>query len=215
MPNSTNPIDNDAVSRAYDFVLGWFGGPWTDGDYPQTLKDTLGDILPEFTEEEKELIKGSCDFYAIDAYSGYYVGALEDTADCVSNSSAPGYPECVDQSSIQPNGFGVGPAGDPGVNWLKSTPLGIRGFLNDITKKLFPSVHEIMVTEFGFAEPFESKWDNVQDATWDLRRMDYLQTYLDSILLAINEDGINVSGAFIWSICKLWSGTSDGMRVKC
>ena len=201
-PNSTSEADKKAVSRAYDFVLGWFGGPWTDGDYPQTLKDTLGDKLPKYTEEEKAIIKGSCDFYAIDAYTGYSINALEDEADCVGNSTAPGFPECVNQAGTNPDGFGIGPSSDPTLAWLKSTPLGIRKFLSVITKELFPAVKEIMVTEFGFAEPFESQYDTIQDATWDLRRVDYLQNYLDSILLAIHEDGINVTGAFVWSICK-------------
>jgi beta-glucosidase/6-phospho-beta-glucosidase/beta-galactosidase len=66
--NSTSEADAVATQRNYDFAIGWFGGPWTDGDYPQSLKDTLGDLLPEFSQEEKDLIKGSCDFYAIDAY---------------------------------------------------------------------------------------------------------------------------------------------------
>lgn len=30
--------------------------------------------------------------------------------------------------------------------------------------------------------------------------MDYIQGYLDNILLAIVEDKVNVTGAFIWSI---------------
>ncbi|KAH0606329.1 uncharacterized protein H6S33_003990 [Morchella sextelata] len=198
--NSTSTEDAAAVSRAYDFVLGWFGGPWTDGDYPQSLKDTLGDLLPTFTEKEKKLIKGSCDFYAIDAYTGYYVGAIDDVQACATNSSAGGWPECVSQSSVTPDGFGVGPSGDLGVTWLKSTPGGIRSFLKTITKDLFPAVPDIMVTEFGFAEPFESEYTNIQDATWDLRRADYIQGYLDNILLAATEDKVNVTGAFIWSI---------------
>lgn len=64
--NSTKPGDEVSRQRNFDFAVGWFGGPWTDGDYPQSLKDTLGDLLPKFTDEEKELVKGSCDFYAID-----------------------------------------------------------------------------------------------------------------------------------------------------
>jgi beta-glucosidase/6-phospho-beta-glucosidase/beta-galactosidase len=64
--NSTKPEDEVARQRNFDFSIGWFGGPWTDGDYPQSLRDTLGDLLPTFTEDEKALIKGSCDFYAID-----------------------------------------------------------------------------------------------------------------------------------------------------
>lgn len=64
--NSTKPEDEISRQRNFDFSIGWFGGPWTDGDYPQSLKDTLGDLLPTLTQEEKDLIKGSCDFYAID-----------------------------------------------------------------------------------------------------------------------------------------------------
>ena len=66
--NSTKPEDEVARQRNFDFAIGWFGGPWTDGDYPQSLKNTLGDLLPTLTEEEKVSIKGSCDFYAIDGY---------------------------------------------------------------------------------------------------------------------------------------------------
>lgn len=204
--NSTSQEDAAAVSRAYDFVLGWFGGPWTDGDYPQSLKDTLGDDLPTFTDREKKTIKGSCDFFAIDAYTAYYVGALPNNGveACASNSSTPGWPECVQQSSVTPDGFGIGPAADAGASWLKSTPGGIRKFLNTITKDLFPKVPDIMVTEFGYAEPYEDQYTNIQDATWDLRRADYLQGYLDNILLAYTEDQVNVTGAFVWSICKCY-----------
>ncbi|CAZ79232.1 unnamed protein product [Tuber melanosporum] len=202
--NSTSEADKVAVQRSYDFVLGWFGGPWTDGDYPQSLKDTLRDLLPKFTQQEKNIIKGSCDFFAIDAYTAFYAGALQrgSLKDCTSNSSYPGYPECAATSSSDPNGFGIGPGADLGAGWLKSTPGGIRKFLKAITQDLFPSVGEIMVSEFGFSEPFESSFTNIQDALWDLRRADYLQGFMDNILMAIHHDKINVTGAFIWSICK-------------
>ena len=35
------------------------------------VKDTLGSMLPTFTQAEKDMIKGSCDFYAIDGYTGF------------------------------------------------------------------------------------------------------------------------------------------------
>lgn len=202
--NTTSATDLAAVKRSYDFVLGWFGGVWTDGDYPQSLKDTLGDILPKFTAKEKKLIKGSCDFFALDGYTSYYVSALPDNGveACAKNSSAPGWPECVQQTANDATGFAIGPAADPGVSWLKSTPGGIRKFLRTITKDLFPKIPDIMVTEFGFAEPFENDYTNLQDAIWDLRRADYLQGYLDNILLSKTIDNVNVTGAFVWSICK-------------
>ena len=188
----------------YDFGLGWFGGPWTDGDYPQSLKEALGNILPKFSEKEKKIIKGSCDFYAIDAYTAFYVQALPDNGieHCATNRTHRAWPECTMQSSVAPDGFGIGPSADLGASWLKSTPIGVRKFLNDITKKLHPTIKEIMVSEFGFAEPFESDYTTLQDATWDLRRADYLQGFLDNILLAIHEDDIPVTGAFAWSICE-------------
>ncbi|KAF8446765.1 glycoside hydrolase superfamily [Terfezia claveryi] len=203
-PVTNSTEDAVAVQRSYDFVLGWFGGPWTNGDYPDTLKESLGDLLPKFTEQEKKLIKGSCDFYAIDGYTAFYAKSLSPSlfSSCITNRTDPAWPECAPTSNNALDGFGVGPAADNGVSWLKSTPVGIRKLLNHITKELFPTVKEIMVSEFGFAEPFESEYTNLQDAIWDLRRTDYLQGFLDNILLAIHEDGVNVTGAFTWSICE-------------
>jgi beta-glucosidase/6-phospho-beta-glucosidase/beta-galactosidase len=177
-----------------------FEQQWNDGDYPQVLKDTLGDILPTLTQDEKDLIKGSCDFFAIDPYTSYYAYGIEDFDACVSNSSAPGFPECAGSTQTAPNGFPAGPAADPGASWLYDTPTGVRKFLNTITKDLFPSVPDIQVTEFGFAEPFESELTSLQTILWDLRRADYYQSYLDNILAAIVYDGVNVTGAWGWAI---------------
>jgi beta-glucosidase/6-phospho-beta-glucosidase/beta-galactosidase len=77
---------------------------------------------------------------------------------------------------------------------------GSTKFLNTITKDLFPSVSDIQVTEFGFAEPFESELTSLQTILWDLRRADYYQSYLDNILAAIVYDGVNVTGAWGWAI---------------
>lgn len=199
--NSTSEGDQVATQRNFDFSIGWFGGPWTDGDYPQSLKDTLGDLLPEFTDEEKELIKGSCDFYAIDPYTSYtafeITGGLEN---CTSNRTHPSFPECAGSNQLAPSGFPLGPAADPEVSWLVNNPSGVRKYLKHITQVLFPSVPDIVVTEFGFAEPFEGSFPTVAQALWDLRRADYLQNYLDNILLSIHEDGVNVTGAWGWAI---------------
>ena len=198
--NSTSEADLDAVARNFEFVLGWFGGPWRDGDYSSTLKETLGDLLPTFTQEEKDLIKGSCDFFAIDGYTSYYASAVEGgSLACASNSSHDSYPECASSSGIAPDGFPVGPAADPSVSWLMNTPTGIRRFLNKIPQ-LFPTVPDIVVTEFGFAEPFEGESSNPAFVLWDLRRADYYQSFLDNVLAARVVDGVNVTGAFGWAI---------------
>jgi hypothetical protein len=64
----------------------------------------------------------------------------------------------------------MGPSSDPGASWLKSTPGGIRKFLKHITTVLHPNVPDIVVSEFGFAEPFESQLKSLDDVLWDLRR---------------------------------------------
>lgn len=159
------------------------------------------------TDDEKALIQGSCDFFAIDPYTSYYASGIEDFDSCVSNSSDPGFPECAGSSQIAPDGFPVGPSSDPGASWLYDAPTGVRRFLNKITKDLFPAVPDIQVTEFGFAEPFESELTSLQTILWDLRRADYYQSYLDNILAAIVYDGVNVTGAWGWAIfdSKLFS----------
>ncbi|KAF3054002.1 hypothetical protein E8E11_006067 [Didymella keratinophila] len=199
--NSTSPGDIEARQRNFDFSIGWFGGPWTDGDYPASLKSTLGDLLPNFTQAEKDLIKGSCDFYAIDPYSSFLAFEVPGGLDaCVSNRSHPSFPDCAGSASLAPNGFPVGPAADPSMSWLYSAPSGVRRFLKHITTELFPGIPDIVVSEFGFSEPFEARWESLAPALWDLRRADYLQQYLDNILLAIYVDGVNVTGAWGWAI---------------
>lgn len=44
------------------------------------------------------------------------------------------------------------------MSWFYSAPTGVRRYLKHITKVLFPSITDIVVTEFGFSEPFESNW---------------------------------------------------------
>jgi len=156
------------------------------------VRETLGPLLANytFTQEQKDLIKGSCDFFAIDGYTGYLATGLKDgVATCSSNSSNPNFPECAGSSSLGSDGFPIGPAGDNDVSWLYSTPVGIRRFLSVITKELFPAIKDIVVTEFGFAEPYEGQGTSLGNILWDLRRADYYQGFLDNILAAITHDG--------------------------
>ncbi|XP_069576372.1 klotho isoform X1 [Brachyistius frenatus] len=49
-----------------DHVLGWFARPlFTDGDYPPCMKARLGSRLPSFTQEEREQVRGTADFFAL------------------------------------------------------------------------------------------------------------------------------------------------------
>jgi beta-glucosidase/6-phospho-beta-glucosidase/beta-galactosidase len=51
------------------FTLGAYADPiFLSGDYPQILKERVGDRLPVFTDDQKKMLKGSADFFAINHY---------------------------------------------------------------------------------------------------------------------------------------------------
>ncbi|KAF2083795.1 glycoside hydrolase family 1 protein [Saccharata proteae CBS 121410] len=123
------------------------------------MKDTLGNILPSLTDEQKEMIKGSCDFFVVDPYLSFYVsGAANGIAACAANSSDPNWPTCADF---------------------------VPELLNCITKELYSSIPDIFISAFGFVEPGEGDLDDMSQILWDLQRADYLQRYLDNVLTAI------------------------------
>jgi beta-glucosidase len=217
--NSTSEEDQAAVQRQYDYNMGWFGQCWTESaDYPETLKTTLEPfgLLPSFTEEQKNKLRGSCDWFAVDAYNTLYASAPPNgIANCTSNQTDSNFPDCAPTTHLQPNGFPMGPNADAGATWLYSTPTGIRKFLNFITKEYFPAsaAKGIMVTEFGFADPDEQNFNTLEQILWDLRRADYVQSFLDNILAARVLDGVNVTGIFGWSLVDNYEWNS-GMGTK-
>ncbi|KAI4724411.1 glycoside hydrolase [Aureobasidium sp. EXF-10728] len=201
--NTTSTADAEAVARGNDFQLGWFNSPvWQTGDYPASLRDTLGDLLPHFTAAQSAMILGSCDFFAIDGYTTDVIAALpEGVAACASNSSDPNYPTCVTQSQVTASGWDVGFAADLGASWLKSDPTGLRTFLNYLQKTYTgPKGKDIVLSEFGFAEPGENNFTTLQDALYDQLRVDYFAGYLNNLLAAKVEDNVNVTGAIAWGI---------------
>uniref|UniRef100_A0A8B9F146 Klotho beta n=1 Tax=Amazona collaria TaxID=241587 RepID=A0A8B9F146_9PSIT len=64
-PNkSEDALDIAKCQQSMDRVLGWFAKPiHGDGDYPEELKNEFS-FLPRFTEDEKNYIKGTADFFA-------------------------------------------------------------------------------------------------------------------------------------------------------
>jgi len=63
--DSEEPKDVEACERKLEFAISWFADPVYFGEYPASMRKQLGDRLPQFTEEEKALVKGSNDFYGM------------------------------------------------------------------------------------------------------------------------------------------------------
>lgn len=47
--------------------------PLVFGDYPRTMKKSVGSRLPSFTKSESELVKGAFDFIGLNHYSTAYI----------------------------------------------------------------------------------------------------------------------------------------------
>uniref|UniRef100_A0A663LYE1 Klotho beta n=1 Tax=Athene cunicularia TaxID=194338 RepID=A0A663LYE1_ATHCN len=72
-----------AANRFLQFEIGWFADPiFKTGDYPATMREYIGfkhrtglsySLLPSFTSEEKQLIKGAADFYALNHFTTRFV----------------------------------------------------------------------------------------------------------------------------------------------
>lgn len=174
-PASETPEDCAAAQRAIENFAGWFGDPAHFGDYPTVMRERLGDLLPEFTAEERRLLRKSQDFIAINYYMSevvrYKAGAGPMELELVPQSTIPktemGWP-------IMPDGF------TELLCWLSRR----YGAL------------PVYVTENGAAfddQPDES--GNVEDQN----RINYLRDHV-AAMHAAQARGVDVRGYFVWSL---------------
>ncbi|XP_053314306.1 cytosolic beta-glucosidase-like [Spea bombifrons] len=188
-PNSEK--DKEATERYLSFYVGWFAKPiFVDGDYPEIMKTVVSkrskaqglqtSRLPEFTNEEKNMIKGTADFFCLNYYTSRKIRHCTSSADessCTSDIAAerikdPDWPEC-------------------GVEWLAVVPWGLRKLLAYI-KDTFGNP-TIYITENGFAQ-------NESPVIKDVQRWTYFQETLTEILKAIRLDDVDVKGYFCWCL---------------
>ncbi|GJJ11058.1 hypothetical protein Clacol_005289 [Clathrus columnatus] len=129
-PNS--PSDNELVERYSDFHIGIFSQPiYGNGNYPDRVLDTIpSSILPRLTPADQALIKGSADFYAIDAYTTQIAKTPPNGIEAYAkNISDPNWRICQDVSGDIPQystvtGWALGAAADPLSPWL-ADPSGL------------------------------------------------------------------------------------------
>lgn len=203
--NPDSAADVEAANRHFQFYIGIFSQPvYGDGNWPTVVRQTIPTkFLPDLTDSDKALIKGSADFYAIDGYRTNIAAAAPNGINaCLANISDPNWPVCQDNSNTGQystlQGFALGPPADPFADWLYNTAPFLRYQLK-VLKQYF-NYNKIYISEFGFAEPFSYMRTDQYQILFDTDRTAYYQDYLAEAMVAIHEDGIPLAGVFAWSL---------------
>ena len=176
-PKTNSPADAGASERCMQMSLGWFSDPVFFGDYPAAMKQILGERLPSFSDEEKQLLKGSADFFGLNHYGTNWV----------SDAPEAGWTECFGSTSHE--GFTQAQSA-----WLFGSGWGFRKILNWVHKRY--NGPDIYVTEGGWSLDASTAEAGVKD----LPRTMYYANYTAAMRKAIYEDGVNVKGYFAWSL---------------
>lgn len=179
-PNKQSDID--AAIRGRTFQLDWYAHPLLTGDYPELMKKIVGDRLPKFTDEEKKLLNGSMDFYAFNSYFPLLAESEEYTPIGFNRDRAAKFSKDP-KWRISDMDWGVYARSFYDIlmfthnTWLKNTNL------------------EVYIAESGTAV----KEPDIKSALNDMLRIDYLQTYMEEMVNAMNE-GVKVTKFFVWSL---------------
>ncbi|KAH9906451.1 glycoside hydrolase family 1 protein [Xylariomycetidae sp. FL2044] len=184
-----DPRDVEACDRKIEFAISWFADPVYFGEYPASMRKQLGDRLPEFTDEERALVKGSNDFYGMNHYTADYVKHGD------GNPAPEDFLGDLTTHAYNKNGDCIGP--ETQSFWLRPNPEGFRGLINWLSKRYgYPDIY---VTENGTSIKGENELDENAILN-DKFRVDYFRGYVNAMAKAVSEDGCKVKGYMAWSL---------------
>ncbi|XP_020891235.1 putative beta-glucosidase 5 isoform X3 [Arabidopsis lyrata subsp. lyrata] len=179
-PSTSSKDDAIATQRAKDFYFGWFLGPLIYGDYPDTMKRTVGSRLPVFLEEESERVKGSSDFIGINQYFAASVTNIK---------FKPSLPRNPDFYSDM--GAYVTYLGNFSVIEYAVAPWTMEAVLEYIKQSY--NNPPVYILENG--TPMTQQKDT--------HRVEYMHAYIGGVLKSIR-NGSDTRGYFVWSFMDLF-----------
>ncbi|XP_010542993.1 PREDICTED: beta-glucosidase 33-like [Tarenaya hassleriana] len=202
-PNSED--DKKSARRSLDFQLGWFLDPLTRGEYPEVMKEDVGERLPKFTPEESKVLKEKCylDFVGLNYYGAFFVTAndkvniskLSYAADLATNFTT----EQKESPHLKASSMGI-----------VVYPLGLRRVLKHI--KDYYNDPEIYIMENGLDEMDDGQ-KSLEEALNDKGRKEFLNSHILMMGKAIRFDEVRVKGYFVWSLMDNFEW-DRGYRVR-
>lgn len=192
--DAADPEDVEAAQRALEFEIAWFADPiYGSGDYPSSMRAQLGSRLPTFTPEEKELVRGSSDFYGMNTYTTFFAKHRTEPADI---NDHLGNIEKLDTNSA-----GISRGDESDTPWLRTAPAGFGKLLRWIWDRYHVP---IFMTENGTT----AKGEHVaappsQQVLDDTHRVTFFQSYLRELASAVR-DGVDIRSYFAWTFTDNW-----------
>eukprot|EP00940_MAST-03C_sp_MAST-3C-sp2_P000511 g511.t1 len=204
-PDTNDDRDVEAAMSRQLFQIGWFADPiFKTGRYPKIMRRRVGSRLPRFTAEQSASLLGSSDYFAINHYTSRYARALPPDAACppvISNGWDDD--QCCIDSPFSSKGTPIGPR-TGSADWLYTVPWGFRKLLRWLHKRY---AQPIFVTENGCTDPATNAPLN------DSYRIDYHSSYVQAMQTAMQKDGVDVRGYFLWSLLDNFEW-GDGTRTR-
>uniref|UniRef100_A0A452TGJ9 Lactase/phlorizin hydrolase n=1 Tax=Ursus maritimus TaxID=29073 RepID=A0A452TGJ9_URSMA len=197
-----SPEDLRASERFLHFMLGWFAHPiFVDGDYPAALKAQIQQMnqqcpspvaqLPEFTEAEKQLLKGSADFLGLSHYTSRLISKAQQDSCIPSYDTIGGFSQHVDPAWPQTSS-----------PWIYVVPWGIRRLLRFVYLEYTKGKVPIYLAGNGM--PIGETEDLFEDSL----RVDYFNKYINEVLKAIKEDSVDVRSYIARALMDGFEGPS-------
>ena len=188
-PLTDSKLDKEAAERALLFFLGWFADPIYKGDYPDLMKERLGDRLPTFTAAEKKLLYQSSDFFGLNHYTTMYASDVP-TDSVIEDISVYGNGGIFEDQYVQLS---------VDKSWSKTSmgwavvPWGCQKLLEWIHQRY--DAPDIIITENGCS--YNSGL--AEGRYLDEKRIDFVHQYLNACHAAIQND-VQLKGYFLWSL---------------
>jgi beta-glucosidase len=172
-PATDSDEDQSVAERMSEFNR-WFLDPIYQGDYPELMRTVRGDLLPDFSDEQRRVVQQPIDFVGINNYSRAVVR--------YDPQSDP-----LEVAHVRPKGLVTA------MGW-EVYPPGLGEALRWVHRRYRPAA--IYVTENGAA--FDDEVDpsgHIQDQN----RRRFIEEYLAQAHAAI-EDGVPLRGYFVWTL---------------